>query len=46
MRKIAAKLSTVAAALAVIVTSGIVNPACLLFMYQPELPEGAEDLYK
>lgn len=46
MNKIVKKLSTVVAALALLITSGIVNTGCLFLMYQPELPEGAEKLYK
>ena len=41
--KLMASLSTVMASLAV-VTSGLTNSTCYLFLYQPELPEGAEKL--
>lgn len=42
--KLMASLSTVMASLAVVVTSGLTNSTCYLFLYQPELPEGAEKL--
>ena len=44
--KIVASLSTVMASLAVLVTSGMINSTCCLFLYQPELPEDAEKLLR
>lgn len=42
--KLMVSLSTVMASLALVVTSGLTNSTCLYFLYQPELPEGAEKL--
>ena len=42
--KLMASLSAVMASLAVVVTSGLTNSTYLFFLYQPELPEGAEKL--
>lgn len=42
--KLMVSLSTVMASLAVVVTSGLTNSTCYLFLYQPELPAGAEKL--
>ena len=38
------KLGTMAASLALLVTSSNVNSTCVIFIHQPELPEGAKDL--
>ncbi len=46
MKKFVTKMSTVVAAMAVLVTSGVVSTSCMIFLHQPELPEGAEELYK
>ncbi|MFQ9514966.1 MAG: cyclic lactone autoinducer peptide [Eubacterium sp.] len=46
MKKIKEKLSEAVAEMAVQVTSEVTNSACIFLMYQPELPEGAEELYK
>lgn len=46
MSKIIYKMSKVLAAIALLVTTCNVNSACVLWMYQPELPEGAESLRK
>lgn len=46
MRELSKKLSSVVATLALFVTAGMVNSVCFIFMYQPELPEGAEELYR
>ncbi len=45
-RKLSKNLSTIVAALAVVVTSQVANSSCYIFMYQPELPDGVEQLYK
>lgn len=38
------KFGTIAASLAMFVTYSNVNSTCILFVHQPELPEGAKDL--
>lgn len=38
------KLGTMAASLAFLLTAINVNSACVIFVHQPELPEGAKDL--
>lgn len=38
------KLATVVSSLAFLVTVSNVNCACIGFVHQPELPEGAKDL--
>ena len=42
--KLMASLSAVMASLAVVVTSGLTNSTCYLFLFYLELPEGAEKL--
>lgn len=44
MKNLIRKISTIAAGLALVITSCAVNSACYYFMYQPELPEGADRL--
>lgn len=44
MKNMMRKFSTVVAGLALVITTCAVNSACYYFMYQPELPEGAERL--
>lgn len=44
MKNFMTKASTVVAALALVVTTVAVNSACVFFMHQPELPEGADSL--
>lgn len=44
MKNLFAKYAGVIAALALMVTTVSVNRACVLFAYQPEMPEGAEKL--
>lgn len=46
MKGIMRKMATVAAGLALFITSSAVNSVCLLWVYQPELPEGADSLRK
>lgn len=38
------KLGTMVASFAFVLTAINVNSACVLFVHQPELPEGAKDL--
>lgn len=45
-KKVSKKVSEAVASLALAETSGMVNSACAFFMYQPEMPEGAEELQK
>lgn len=40
------KLSALVASLALFITAGAVNSACFGWVYQPELPEGADTLRK
>lgn len=44
MLKWMSKLTPVIASLALMVTTVAENSICFLWMYQPELPEGAESL--
>lgn len=44
MKNFLIKASKVVAALALVVTTCTVNSACTLWLYQPELPEGADSL--
>ena len=46
MKKMLMNLSKVAAALALVITTCNVNSACLMWLHQPELPEGADSLRK
>lgn len=46
MKNLMRNMSTVVASLALIITSGMVNSVCHIFLYQPELPEGADALRK
>ena len=44
MKNLFAKYAGIIAALALMVTAVNVNHICMLFAYQPELPEGADKL--
>lgn len=44
MKSMIQKIATIVAGLALVITSCAVNSACYYFMYQPELPEGADRL--
>ena len=46
MKKMLMNLSKVAAALALVITTCNVNSACLMWLHQPELPQGADSLRK
>ena len=46
MKKYLYKLATVAASLALMVTAFNVNSACMMFVHQPKLPDGAGKLRK
>lgn len=46
MKKYILKMASTAASLALAVTALNVNSACMLFVHQPKLPEGANRLRK
>ena len=46
MGKVLTQLSSACACLALLVTTLNTNHFCMLFAYQPELPEGAKKLRK
>jgi len=46
MKKIFEKIGSTFACLALLVTTMSANHGCLIIMYQPELPEGADKLRK
>jgi len=46
MKNLYLKFSGVVAALALLVTSSMMNVTCALIMHQPKMPEGAKKLRK
>lgn len=44
MKKIMRNMASVVASLALLVTTVATNNVCLIWMHQPELPEGADSL--
>ncbi len=46
MKHIISRLCTAVAGLALFITSVSVNSACMVWLHQPELPEGADSLRK
>lgn len=46
MKKWLLKMGNLLASLAIVVAAANINICCSYFAYQPEMPEGAEDLCK
>lgn len=46
MKKVIFRISKAVASLALVITALNVNTVCMYLIHQPELPKGAEKLYK